>query len=77
MINLAQEIYVVENVIRLLNECLKINIETSNKIGVKSCLKDIRICKIELQRLTELQLSIGMIKAAPEANKGALKNVLQ
>jgi hypothetical protein len=77
MIDNTKEIKVVEHVISLLYQCLKMNIETSNKEGIKSCLKDIRTCKKELQRLNEIQLSLGVTKEVSGSNKGALINVFQ
>lgn len=63
MNEIDQEIEVIQNVISLLYQCLKINKETSNTHGFKSCLKDIRTCEKELYRLRNEQLSIVAAKA--------------
>ena len=51
MNSVEQEIKIIENVISLLYQCLKINKETANDHAFRSCLKDIRKCERELQRL--------------------------
>jgi hypothetical protein len=45
------EIEVLHNIIDLLNECLRINIQHLKIQYAMNCLKDIRLCKEELKKL--------------------------
>jgi len=49
--NLEREIQIVENIIRLLHDCLAISKRHNRKEECKSTLKDIKKCEEELQRL--------------------------
>jgi hypothetical protein len=53
MKTVEREIEVVENIIRILNECLSISLKNKRKEEAKSTIKDIHMCKKELQRLKE------------------------
>jgi hypothetical protein len=53
MKTVEREIEVVENIIRILNECLSISLKNKRKEEAKSTIKDIHLCKKELQRLKE------------------------
>lgn len=63
--NIEREIQVVENIIRLLNECLAISLKNKQKEECKSILLDMKYCKNELKRL----IGIRAAKAAREAAK--------
>ena len=49
----VNEIEVVENIIRLLNECLSISLKNKRKEEAKRTIQDIHLCKKELNRLKE------------------------
>jgi hypothetical protein len=49
--DLEREIKVVENIIRLLRDCLAISIKHKRKEECRSTIKDIQKCEEELQRL--------------------------
>ena len=51
MRDIKNEINVVENMIRMLNECLDINLKRLKKEEAKQCLLDIKYCKNELNKL--------------------------
>lgn len=51
MKELEKEILVIQNIIRLLNECLSIALATKNKVSEKECIRDIQLCKKELAKL--------------------------
>lgn len=63
MNDVDQEIEVIQNVITLLYQCLKISKETADTHAYKSCLKDIKTCEKELYRLRNEQLFIVAAKA--------------
>jgi hypothetical protein len=48
-----EEIEVVENMIRLLNECLVISKRHKRKYEVKNIENDLEVCKAELKKLLD------------------------
>lgn len=55
MKDIQKEIEAVENVIRLLNEYIAICITHSRKEEIKTTLKDIAMCKLELKKLVAIK----------------------
>ena len=53
MKEIEREIEVIQNMIRLLNECRNIALTNKNILEVKACDKDIKLCKEHLKRLWE------------------------
>jgi phosphopantothenate synthetase len=53
--DLLNEIKVVENIIRLLNDCLAISMKNKRKEECKRIIVDIKNCEIELHRLIEIR----------------------
>ena len=62
MKTVEREIEVVENIIRILNECLSISLKNKRKEEAKSTIKDIHMCKKELQRLKEQKEALVVVK---------------
>lgn len=70
--DITKEIEAVENIIRILNQCLAINIKHKKIEAAKDTLKDIQICKEELNKLIEAKAINEKVLAKEKA-----KNVLQ
>jgi|tagenome__1003787_1003787.scaffolds.fasta_scaffold20964066_3 hypothetical protein len=49
--DLEKEIKAVENILELLNKCLRIHFKHRQFYNAKATLKDIQICKKELKKL--------------------------
>lgn len=49
--NVEREIEVVENIMRLLNECLTISLKNKRREEAKNTMKDIHLVKKELNKL--------------------------
>lgn len=49
--NIEKEIKALENIIELLNRCLRIHLKSKNKIYITTTLRDIQVCKRELKKL--------------------------
>ena len=62
MKTVEREIEVVENIIRILNECLSISLKNKRKEEAKNTIKDIHMCKKELQRLKEQREALVVVK---------------
>lgn len=48
-----KEIMVIQNIIRLLKECLRIQIDENDYEGMIRSIRDIQKCKKRLKRITE------------------------
>lgn len=70
--DLEKEIKVVENIIRLLKDCLAISLKHNRKKECKSTIKDIQKCEGELQRLIGIREAkkIEALDQAREKIKG-------
>jgi hypothetical protein len=53
MREIEKEMQVIENIIRLLNECRNIALSNNRLEEVESCNKDIETCKQHLKKLWE------------------------
>lgn len=73
MKNIDHEILAIKRMIRLLNQCLAINIKTSDLEAIKSCLKDIQMCKDELEKAESIKRLLVAKKTLTEADKGAFR----
>ena len=62
-----REIEVLGNMIRLLKECFSIYIQSKQKEEAKRTLKDLEICRKELQKLIEAK-EVAIF--APKGEKG-------
>jgi hypothetical protein len=51
MKEIIREIEVVENMIKLLKECLAISLSNKRKEEAKRTIQDIKLCETELQKL--------------------------
>jgi ribosomal protein L16/L10AE len=60
MKDFEKEIQIVENMIRLLNQCLTIHLKKRQFKEVKRVLSDIRICKDEIKKIQKHQGEIKL-----------------
>lgn len=71
--DIEREIQVVENIIKLLKDCLAISIRHKRKKECKSTLKDIKNCEEELQRLIGIR-EAKKIEAEDQAREKLKRN---
>lgn len=70
MKDIEKEILVVENIIRLLKDCLAISRKNKRKEECKSTIKDIQLCENELKRLMNIRAAKAEKDAVKEPAKG-------
>jgi hypothetical protein len=71
MKDFEKESEVIANIIRLLNECLKISIQNNRKAEAIRIVQDMRMCRKELRRIKKGQRKMSTMEKGDLAKDAA------